>query len=141
MSIAFYCNWSFLWLYMSVLGVVSPQADKANLNKEQCLEIVVKLLLSSPEYQYYITHIEKAQETDATLQYGIEILNDPKESMNRENYSFRINEKHPEYNHTVAWFEFDPQEGMLYEYNVAQDSLIPIHFDSKHLKTFRKKCK
>jgi len=116
------------------LNLISPKTDI-------CLEKVIDILLSAPTYQYYITHLEKAQKSNPTLNYSIEILNNPKSEGNNDNYSFRINEKHPEYNHSLAWFQFDPQKGKLYEYNIAQDSLIEISYDSHYLQTFQKACK
>lgn len=114
-----------------------PTKDSVNTDNESLraeIDVVMDILTTSPAFVEMTKGLEKAVVKNGGTGYGIAIEESPNPERDgamivSDIYRFSLHESYADRKVTVARFEFDPKKKQLYEYNVAEDKLIPMEFD------------
>lgn len=121
-------------------------AKEKNKLNSSCLDIVMKMLETSPRYLELTKGLDKAIIKNGGTSFGITVEGSPNPKIDdaldySETYDFNIHETYPEHTTTIARFTFNPSKKQLYEYDVVNDKLNPIDFNKKLILEFDKVCK
>lgn len=101
----------------------------------QPIELVVKeILTTSPRYIELTKGIQERLVKNGGLYFGVYLERSPeriKETEDRysRTYNFTIYEMYEERKLNTARFTFNPNNHQLYEYDMVNDSMLPIGFD------------
>lgn len=110
-----------------------------------CLDIAIKILTTSLAYLKKTKGLNEAVVKNGGTSFGITVEGSPNpkedDALNfSENYDFNLHETYPDHSPVIARFTFNTSENKLYEYDVAENKLVPIEFDSKLLMKFDEIC-
>ncbi|BAX81231.1 hypothetical protein [Labilibaculum antarcticum] len=124
----------------SVNYEIRNQTIDKSLSKEteenlQAIELAVKeILTTSPRYIKLTKGLQKKVVKNGGLYFGVFLQKSPqggkqKESNYSKTYDFRIYEMYEDRQLNTSRFSFNPENKQLFEYDIANDSLMPIEFD------------
>lgn len=121
--------------------ISTPELSQSN----PCLDIAMEILTTSPAYLKKTKGLYEAVVKNGGTSFGITVEGSPNpkedDALNfSENYDFNLHETYPDHSPVIARFTFNTSEKKLYEYDVAENKLVPIEFDSKLLMKFDKIC-
>lgn len=120
--------------------------DTVKDQPKTCTELAMDILTTSPDYLEKTRGLYEAIVKNGGTSFGIMVEGTP-DPANKDSlaysatYDFSLHETYPDHNATTARFSFDPAKGQLYEYDMTQDSLIPIELDRNSLLHFNEHCK
>jgi hypothetical protein len=111
-----------------------------------CLDVVIRIVTTSPLYIKKTKGLEDAVVKNGGIGFGLSLESSPEPESEdafeySETYDFNLHETYPDRIHVVARFSFNPEEGILYEYDVVNDAYTPIDFDKKMLETMEEICR
>lgn len=109
-----------------------------------CKEVVMFILESSPRYQAIIAELDSATKPNH-MTYGTmwEATPNPEADevpQHSDTYDINVHESYKQRMNVVARFSFDPAKRQLFEYDVVNDTLLPVSFDTTLLMKAEKKC-
>lgn len=124
----------------SKLDTVSPVSTKT------CSQIAYLILTTSPRYKSLTNGLKERIIKNGGTSFYISYEGSPYSKIDSatnysKTYDYSIHENYPDHAPLIASFTFDPAKKQLFEYNVAQDSLIPAAFDKTLLADLGKACK
>lgn len=124
----------------SKLDTVLPVSTKT------CSQIAYLILTTSPRYQSLTNGLKERIIKNGGTSFYISYEGSPYSKIDSatnysETYDYSIHENYPDHAPLIASFTFDPVKKQLFEYNTAQDSLIPAAFDKTLLADLAKACK
>lgn len=127
-------------------NTISNSNSKTEKDKSKCTDIVIEILESSQVYKKITKGLTEAIIKNGGTSYGIEVEGSPNfpddNSMEyNEKYNLNIHETYSDHMPVIAHFTYNPNNGLLYQYDVANDTLISIKFDKGKLIKFNKNCK
>lgn len=97
------------------------------------IELAVKeILTTSPRYMKLTKGLLEKVVKNGGLYYGVFLERSPqgrKKSNYSKTYDFTIYEMYKERQLNTSSFSFNPENKQLFEYDIANDSLVPIEFD------------
>lgn len=122
------------------LDTVSPVSTKT------CSQIAYLILTTSPRYQSLTNGLKERIIKNGGTSFYISYEGSPYSKIDSaanysKTYDYSIHENYPDHAPLIASFTFDPVKKQLFEYNVAQDSLMPAAFDKTLLVDLAKACK
>lgn len=130
--------------------VAKPKISKLDTVKpvpaKTCSQLAYLILTTSPLYQKLTNGLQERIIKNGGTSFYISYDGSPYPKIDSAmNYSktfdYSIHENYPDHAPLIASFTFDPAKKQLFEYNVAQDSLIPAAFDKTLLVDLAKACK
>ncbi len=127
-------------------GPSYPKKASANDDPQNCMNIVMDILTSAEAYQTKTKNLEAAAKQNGGTSYGITLEGSPHPQEDEAlaysaTYDFSIHENYPDHMPVIARYCFNPQERQLYEYDIAEDKLIPILFDKSLLAKMEAICR
>lgn len=122
-------------------SISTPELSQSN----PCLDIAMEILTTSPAYLKKTKGLYEAVVKNGGTSFGITVEGSPNPQKDNaldysENYDFNLHETYPDRSPVIARFTFNTSEKKLYEYDVAENKLVPIKFDSKLLMKFDEIC-
>jgi hypothetical protein len=141
LSIAVYsCHNKSIKKEDSVKSEIRKQTTDKSESKEtegnlQAIELAVKeILTTSPRYIKLTKGLQKKVVKNGGLYFGVFLERSPqgrkrKESSYSKTYDFTIYEMYEERQLNTSSFSFNPENKQLFEYDISNDSLVPIEFD------------
>ena len=136
---------------LTKVTVVSPPKTSkldtvSTVSTKTCSQIAYLILTTSPRYQSLTNGLKERIIKNGGTSFYISYEGSPYSKIDSaENYSktydYSIHENYPDHAPLIASFTFDPVQKQLFEYNVAQDSLMPAAFDKTLLVDLAKACK
>lgn len=111
-----------------------------------CIDVVLDILTTSPSYVEGTKGIYEAVVKNGGTSIGITVEGSPNPKRDKareysETYVLSLHESYPDRMPTIARYTFDPSKSELYEYDTANDSLIPIAFNKNLLVKYLELCK
>ncbi|WP_367866344.1 hypothetical protein [Pedobacter sp. WC2423] len=125
----------------------TPEQDTLKSGSTKtCSQLAYLILTTSPRYQSLTNGLRERIIKNGGTSFYISYDGSPYPKIDSAmNYSktfdYSIHENYPDHAPLIASFTFDPAKKQLFEYNVAQDSLIPAAFDKTLLVDLAKACK
>ncbi|AMP99391.1 hypothetical protein AY601_2502 [Pedobacter cryoconitis] len=121
------------------LDTVKPVSTKT------CSQIAYLILTTSPRYQSLTNGLKERIIKNGGTSFYISYEGSPYSKIDSatnysETYDYSIHENYPDHAPLIASFTFDPAKKQLFEYNVAQDSLMPAAFDKTLLVDLARAC-
>ncbi|CAA9194472.1 hypothetical protein FLA105534_00163 [Flavobacterium bizetiae] len=121
------------------------QKDKVD-DTVNCIDVVIEILTTAPSYVEDTKGLYEAVVKNGGTSIGITIEGSPNPERDKaldysKNYVLSLHETYPDRMPTIARYTFDPSKNELYEYNTAEDSLMPITFNKDLLLKYHKTCK
>lgn len=112
---------------------------------ETCTDIVLEILMTSPAFIEMTTGLKERIVKNGGTSYGIMLEGSPEPEQDEaqiysNSYDFNLHETYSDHAPVIARFTFNVLEKQLYQYDVANDSLIAIAFDNKLLIKFNQIC-
>lgn len=135
---------------LAKVTVAQPKTSKLDTAKpvstKTCSQIAYLILTTSPRYQSLTNGLKERIIKNGGTSFYVSYEGSPYPKIDSAmNYSktfdYSIHENYPDHAPLIASFTFDPVKKQLFEYNVAQDSLIPAAFDKTLLVDLAKACK
>jgi hypothetical protein len=131
--------------------IVAKDAVKANqiektIDSTTCIDVVIEILTTSPSYIKDTKGLYEAVVKNGGTSIGITVEGSPNPETDKalsysETYDLNLHETYPDRMPTIARYTFDPSKSQLYEYDVVEDTLMPIKFNKNLLPKFLKACK
>ncbi|MBB5634704.1 hypothetical protein HDE68_000589 [Pedobacter cryoconitis] len=120
-------------------GTIKP------LPNSSCSQIVYQILTSSASYKQLTNGLAERVIKNGGTSFGFMLEGSPSAKIDSamsysKTYDYSIHESYPDHDPVIARYTFDPAKRQLFEYNTAQDSLIPIPFNKKLLSELDKAC-
>lgn len=130
---------------------VAKDAVKTNeiqktIDSTACVDVVIEILTTSPAYVKDTKGLYEAVVKNGGTSIGITVEGSPNPEADKalsysETYDLSLHETYSDRMPTIARYTFDPSKNELYEYDVVEDTLIPIKFNKNLLPKFLKACK
>lgn len=125
---------------------IEPEQNNKISDTVTCIDVVLDILTTAPSYVEGTKGLYEAVVKNGGTSIGITVEGSPNPKIDKardysENYILSLHETYPDRMPTIARYSFDPSKNELYEYDIAEDSLIPISFNKDLLLKFRKVCK
>ncbi|MBS7255310.1 hypothetical protein [Flavobacterium branchiicola] len=122
----------------------SVQTEKSR-DSIACIDVVLEILTTSPSYIEGTKGLYEAVVKNGGTSIGITVEGSPNPKIDKaldysETYDLNLHETYPDRMPTIARYTFDPSKKELYEYNTAEDSLMPIAFNKNLLLKLNKIC-
>jgi hypothetical protein len=126
-------------------SIAPSQSNKIN-DTVTCIDVVIEILTTAPSYVEETKGLYEAVVKNGGTSIGITVEGSPNPERDKardhsETYDLSLHETYPDRMPTIARYTFDPSKNELYEYNTAEDSLIPITFNKELLLKYRNTCK
>jgi hypothetical protein len=98
------------------------------------LELVELVLTTSPRYIEVTKGLKDKVVKNGGIDFGVNLESSPeqgngKKGLYSNTYDFTIYETYKERQLNTSRFSFNPENKQLYEYDILNDSLVPIEFD------------
>lgn len=111
-----------------------------------CVDVVIEILTTSPSYIKDTKGLYEAVVKNGGTSIGITVEGSPNPKTDKalsysETYDLSLHETYPDRMPTIARYTFDPSKKELFEYDVVEDTLVPIQFNKNLLPKFLKTCK
>lgn len=124
---------------------IKPIQDKKVNDTIACIDVVIEILTTAPSYIQGTKGLYEAVVKNGGTSIGITVEGSPNPERDKardysETYVLSLHETYPDRMPTIARYTFDPSKNELYEYNTAEDSLMPITFNKDLLLKYRKTC-
>lgn len=123
------------------------RARNNNINDTvTCIDVVIEILTTAPSYIEDTKGLYETVVKNGGTSIGITVEGSPYPERDKardysETYILSLHETYPDRMPTIARYTFDPSKNELFEYDTAEDSLIPITFNKDLLLKYRKACK
>ncbi|KFF07509.1 hypothetical protein [Flavobacterium reichenbachii] len=129
-----------------VKDTIKPAQNKNSSDTIACIDVVLEILTTAPSYAEGTKGLYEAVVKNGGTSFGITVEGSPNPERDKaldysENYVLSLHETYPDRMPTIARYTFDPSKNELYEYNTAEDTLLPISFNKELLLKYRKVCK
>lgn len=131
--------------------IVAKDAVKTNeiektTDSTACVDVVIEILTTSPAYVKDTKGLYEAVVKNGGTSIGITVEGSPNPKADKalsysETYDLSLHETYSDRMPTIARYTFDPSKNELYEYDVVEDTLMPIKFNKNLLPKFLKTCK
>ncbi|MFD1602451.1 hypothetical protein ACFSJW_21515 [Flavobacterium artemisiae] len=111
-----------------------------------CVDVVIEILTTSPSYIKDTKGLYEAVVKNGGTSIGITVEGSPNPKTDKalsysETYDLSLHETYPDRMPTIARYTFDPSKNQLFEYDVVEDTLMPLKFNKNLLSKFLKACK
>jgi hypothetical protein len=146
------------------IGKPDENPDKKNINKslekpiikkvdiselkdlKPCENIAKEILTTSKRYKEITKGLNEGIKKNGGQSFGISLEGSPNPRPDKawgysKTYDFTIFEMYVDRQLNTARFSFNPNTGLLYEYDAVHDQLKPIDFDKKLLLKYDSQCK
>lgn len=129
-----------------VKDTIAPTQNNPINDTVTCIDVVLEILTTAPSYVEGTKGLYEAVVKNGGTSIGITIEGSPNPERDKargysEVYDLSLHETYPDRMPTIARYTFDPSKNELYEYNTAEDSLMPITFNKSLLLKYQKNCK
>ena len=119
---------------------------KGNRELKICVDVVMEILMTSPTFLEETRGLEEAIAKNGGESFEITIEGSPNPQSDgaldySKTYDFNLHETYSDHMPVIARFTFDPMNKQLYEYDIAEDKLIPISFNRNLLFKLDDLCK
>lgn len=130
----------------ALMGPTSNEHHNGQKELKTCIDIVMEMLTTSPAYLQKTKALYENVVKNGGTSFGITIEGSPNPEMDHasdisKTYDFSLHETYADRMPVIARYMFNPNEGKLYEYDVAVDKFISIDFDKNLLLQFNDICK
>ena len=103
-------------------------------------------MTTAPSYVEGTKGLYEAVVKNGGTSFGITVEGSPNPKRDNaldysETYELNLHETYPDRMPTIARYTFDPSKNELYEYDTANDSLMPIAFNKNLILKYNKICK
>jgi ketosteroid isomerase-like protein len=111
-----------------------------------CLDVVIRIVTTSPLYIKKTKGLEDAVIQNGGTGFGLSLESSPEPESEdafefSETYDFNLHETYTDRIHVVARFSFNPEERVLYEYDIVNDAYTPIEFNKELISKMENLCK
>lgn len=125
---------------------IKPVSTKNISDSITCIDVVLEILTTAPSYVEGTKGLYEAVVKNGGTSFGITVEGSPNPKRDNaldysETYELNLHETYPDRMPTIARYTFDPSKNELYEYDTANDSLIPIAFNKNLILKYNKTCK
>jgi len=125
---------------------IKPVSTKNISDSITCIDVVLEILTTAPSYVEGTKGLYEAVVKNGGTSFGITVEGSPNPKRDNaldysETYELNLHETYPDRMPTIARYTFDPSKNELYEYDTANDSLIPIAFNKNLILKYNKICK
>lgn len=129
-----------------VKNSAKSEATEKTVDSITCVDVVLEILTTAPSYVEGTKGLYEAVVKNGGTSFGITVEGSPNPKIDKawsysETYDLNLHETYPDRMPTISRYTFDPAKKQLFEYNTANDSLIPIDFNKDLLLKFDKICK
>jgi hypothetical protein len=130
----------------TIEDTIKPAQMKQSSDTIACIDVVLEILSTAPSYVEGTKGLYEAVVKNGGTSFGITVEGSPNPERDKafdysETYDLSLHETYPDRMPTIARYTFDPSKNELYEYNTAEDTLLPISFNKDLLLKYRKVCK
>jgi len=125
---------------------IKPVSTKNISDSITCIDVVLEILTTAPSYVEGTKGLYEAVVKNGGTSFGITVEGSPNPKRDNaldysETYELNLHETYHDRMPTIARYTFDPSKNELYEYDTANDSLIPIAFNKNLILKYNKICK
>ena len=125
---------------------IKPVSTKNISDSITCIDVVLEILRTAPSYVEGTKGLYEAVVKNGGTSFGITVEGSPNPKRDNaldysETYELNLHETYPDRMPTIARYTFDPSKNELYEYDTANDSLMPIAFNKNLILKYNKICK
>ena len=125
---------------------IKPVSTKNISDSITCIDVVLEILRTAPSYVEGTKGLYAAVVKNGGTSFGITVEGSPNPKRDNaldysETYELNLHETYPDRMPTIARYTFDPSKNELYEYDTANDSLMPIAFNKNLILKYNKICK
>ncbi|NJK96049.1 MAG: hypothetical protein HC830_02015 [Bacteroidetes bacterium] len=131
----------------------SPVATKADTSlkgivketNQFCGSLAIEILKSSDRYTELTAGLIEAVKKNGGNGVGVKLDKSPSPEKDKAfsystRYEMEVSENYPDRQVNIAHFVFDPKKKQLFEYNVVQDQMVEIDFDTGLLNQTAQYC-
>ena len=130
----------------TAVGTPTASQNQQLQQTVSCLEVAYQVLTTSNRFKELTKGLYNAVVKNGGTSYGLDLEGSPNPKQDSamdysKTYDFSLHETYTDRDVVTARFAFSMAAKQLYEYDITQDSLMPIDFDKTLLPKLNSVCK